>query len=191
MPSPITFSAALVAGGKSMRMGRDKALLMWPGTNEVLWQHQLRTLQELTPEEIFWSGPMRPGVPPDVRVVADAVDNAGPLGGISACLENLRSDLLIVLAIDLPRMTSLFLRLMLARSSSTCGVVVRRGDYYEPLAAIYPKSVADLATEHLARGEYALQALVRAAVKRNLVTIVPLDEKDVPLFRNVNSPGDM
>jgi molybdenum cofactor guanylyltransferase len=172
-------------------MGRDKALLPLPGSDLLLWQRQLRILEELQPEEIFWSGPERPGLPRHVRVVSDGVENAGPLAGISACLNLVQSDLLVALAIDLPRMNALFLKSLLARCSPSCGLVARHGDFFEPLAAIYPKSLLVLAAEHLKQRRYALQDLVREAAQQGLLEVFPLSETDKLLFKNLNSPTDL
>jgi molybdopterin-guanine dinucleotide biosynthesis protein A len=188
MPS---FSAVLLAGGQSTRMGRDKALLPMPGSDFLLWQRQLRILEELQPEEIFWSGPGRPGLPGHVRMISDAVENAGPLAGISACMDLLQSDLLVALAIDLPRMNAAFLKKLLARCSPPCGVVARHGDFFEPLAAIYPKGLQVLAAEHPGQRRYVMQDLIREAVQRGLLKAFPLGERDVPLFKNLNSPADL
>src|SRR5437016_10077580 len=59
----IEFAAALIAGGKSRRMGGDKALLpvSWRGREMPLWKRQLSVLQELKPAQIVLSGPDRPG----------------------------------------------------------------------------------------------------------------------------------
>ena len=172
-------------------MGRDKALLPMPGPDFLLWQGQLRTLEEMRPEEIFWSGLGRPGVPGHVRMISDAVENAGPLAGICACLNLLPSDLLVALAIDLPGMNAAFLKKLLARCSPSCGVVARHGDFFEPLAAIYPKGLHVLAAEHLSQGRYAMQDLIREAVQRGLLQTFSLDERDVPLFKNLNAPADL
>lgn len=172
-------------------MGWDKALLPVPGTDLLLWQHQLGVLEEMRPEEIFWSGPGRPGVPGHVHIVSDAVKNAGPLAGISACLNLLQSDLLLALAIDLPRMNALFLKNLLARCSPSCGAVAQYGDFFEPLAAIYPKGLHVLAGEHLGQGRHAMQDLIREAVQRELLQAFSLDKKDIPLFKNLNSPDDL
>jgi molybdopterin-guanine dinucleotide biosynthesis protein A len=188
MPS---FSAVLLAGGQSTRMGRDKALLPLPGSDLVLWQRQLRILKELHPEEIFWSGPRRPGMPDDLRAIPDAVENAGPLAGISACLHLLQSDLLVTLAIDLPRMTTPFLKGLQEQCSATCGVVAQHGDFFEPLAAIYPKGLQVLAADHLGQGRYAMQDLIREAVQRGFLKPFPLSERDTLLFKNLNSPADL
>ena len=53
-------SAVLLAGGKSTRMGRDKALLEIDG--EPLWWRQLATLRALDPEQLFVAGPAREGL---------------------------------------------------------------------------------------------------------------------------------
>ena len=172
-------------------MGRDKALLRLPDSNLVLWQRQWQLLEDLQPEEIFWSGPPRPEMPEKCRVVADLVENAGPLGGIGACLEVLRTDLLVVLAVDLPGMSAAFLRRLLARCTENSGVVTTRGDFFEPLAAVYPKRLASLAAEHLAQGRYAMQDFIREAVKLDALATIPLEPEEVPLFKNLNRPADL
>jgi molybdopterin-guanine dinucleotide biosynthesis protein A len=186
-----SFSAALLAGGQSTRMGRDKALLPAPGSPLLLWQRQLRLLEELEPDEILWSGPARNGIPGHVRVIADAVADAGPLAGIAACLEAARHDRLVVLAIDLPQMSAAYLQRLVAQSSSERGAVVRHGAYFEPLAAVYPKKIAPLALEHLQQGRRALQDLIHEALGRGWFEAVTLDDADVALFRNVNTPSDL
>ena len=184
-----SFSACLLAGGKSTRMGRDKALLPMPG-GQLLWQRQLRILEELQPREILWSGEPRPGLPAHLRIVRDLIPHAGPLGGISACLDTLKTDLLVVLAIDLPQMTSAFLRSLLAPCAGSRGAVIRHGDYFEPLAAIYPQILASLAREQLRQHRHTMQEFIHTAVDAGHLTIHPLEEHDQPLFHNANSPAD-
>jgi len=60
-------------------MGRDKAFLPWPNSDLLLWQRQWRVLEELLPEEIFWSGALRSELPTNIRVIPDAILSAGPL----------------------------------------------------------------------------------------------------------------
>jgi molybdopterin-guanine dinucleotide biosynthesis protein A len=172
-------------------MGRDKALLPVSGPDFLLWQRQLRVLEELEPAEIYWSGPVRPGLPAHVRLVSDEVENGGPLAGVSACLKLLQSDLLVVLAVDLARMNAPFLKSLLPQCSPACGVVGRRGDFFEPLAAVYPKASCALAADHLRQGRQAMQDFVREAGQRGMLRIVSLGEADIALFKNLNSPDDL
>jgi molybdopterin-guanine dinucleotide biosynthesis protein A len=190
MPSVCLFSAVVIAGGKSKRMGRDKSRLPLD-TGEMLGQRQLRVLNELQPQELFWSGPAREGMPGHVRVVCDLVADAGPLAGVSACLDAMRSELLIVLAVDLPQMTSLYLAGMLARCSADRGAVAKHGDFYEPLAAIYPKAMGEIATRHLRERRFALQDFVSEGIQRKLMRSLELEPNDEFLFKNLNSPEDL
>ena len=172
-------------------MGRDKALLPVPPSGEPLWQRQLDLLAALSPEELFWSGPLRPGVPAAIHQIGDRIADAGPLAGIAACLEASRSDLLVVLAIDLPAMTEAFLRGLLAQSAPGRGVVARHGENFEPLAAVYPRSLASLAAERLDQGEYALQDFIHEGVARGALEVVSLPAEENVLFQNLNTPDDL
>jgi molybdopterin-guanine dinucleotide biosynthesis protein A len=52
--SGLTFSAVLLAGGESRRMGRDKAAVVF--RDEPMWRRQLRVLRDLVPEKVFVRG---------------------------------------------------------------------------------------------------------------------------------------
>jgi molybdopterin-guanine dinucleotide biosynthesis protein A len=186
-----SLSAVLLAGGKSERMGQDKALLHLPGSELLLWQRQLRVLEELEPQEIFWSGPPRCGTPSNVSVVPDAMRSAGPLSGICACLGLVTTELMVVLAVDMPRMDAAYLWSLAQRCTSVRGAVPRRGEDFEPLAAVYPAMLRELATDRLRQGRYAMQDFVHEAVRRELIEAVPVSDADVAKFTNVNSPGDL
>ncbi|MEP6937964.1 MAG: NTP transferase domain-containing protein, partial [Chthoniobacterales bacterium] len=79
------FSAVVLAGGKSLRMGCDKALLPFGGHR--LLEHQLATLRATGATEIFvsareaehysWAG---------MPIVCDEISDAGPLAGLCATL---------------------------------------------------------------------------------------------------------
>jgi molybdopterin-guanine dinucleotide biosynthesis protein A len=185
-----TFSAALLLGGQSQRMGRDKALLPHP-EGGLFWQRQLGVLEALGPEEIFWSGAPRPDMPASVRVLEDAAADAGPLGGLAACLRAMRTDLLVVLAVDLARIEAGFLRRLLDASTPACGAVVRHDSFYEPLAAVYPRALGDLAMMHLAVGHLALQDLLREAERAGMIKAAEASAAEREWLRNFNTPEDV
>ena len=172
-------------------MGRDKALMQDPVDGQVLWRRQLRILEELQPEDIFWSGPTRDGVPTNLQILEDAIPNVGPLAGISACLNILRTDLLVVLAIDLPQMNAAYLKRLLVSCTPRCGMVMKRDIYYEPLAAVYPRVMRTLAEAHLNQGRYALQDLLSEAECAEMIHSVQLIDEERSLFKNVNEPDDL
>jgi molybdenum cofactor guanylyltransferase len=186
------FTAVLLAGGKSTRMGRDKALLpvKWQGTRQPLWKRQLSVLEELQPAEIFLSGVSREDCPKSVAVLSDEVAGAGPLSGILTCLRAASCDRVLVLAVDLGRMTSPYLAELLAASQPECGVVPIRDGRYEPLAAVYPKIAYKIAQHQLEQGARTLQEFISALVESALLRPQKIRPDELRLFENWNSPED-
>jgi molybdopterin-guanine dinucleotide biosynthesis protein A len=190
MPTP-PFSAILLAAGRSTRMGRDKALLE---IDDVpLWRRQRDVLAAAGAAEIFLSA--RPGqewvrgTSGFTAVVHDALSAGGPIVGITAGLERATHPWLAVLAIDLPAMTPAWFTTLLREVENGVGMVGRRGEFFEPLAAIYPAQLRWLAWEALARGDFSLQHLLGAAVKQGLLRVREIEDDEAPLFENWNEPA--
>lgn len=192
------FAAALLLGGKSRRMGTDKAMLDWHG--RPLWQHQLEKLFALHPAQLLLStGPYlnraklfeetlrfsSNEIVPDV--VSDNAVDCGPLGGIVACLERCRFDYLVVLAVDLPRMeTALLKRFVDAAFDSKMGQVATIDQHFEPMAAVYPKSALGFAEEQLSKGNLRLQDLNAALVSQYLMICHDINDAERLHFQNWN-----
>ena len=189
-PEPIAnpnFAAVLLAGGRSTRMGRDKAALVIDG--QPLWQRQLATLRALAPSELFISG-RRDGPYADagVEIIEDATPGLGPLGGIAAALRRAESPRVLVLAIDLPAMTADFLATLLREGDST---MPQSADCFEPLSAVYPKAALPIAEESLREDDRSMQRFVRRLVASDLVRARMLTAAESAFFRNVNAPRDL
>ncbi len=142
------FSAVILAGGKSSRMGRDKAELELAGV--TLLERQIKLVQSVGAAEVFVSGRAdqnvsRFGCP----VLADNFPEAGPLAGIERALQICRHPLLLVLAVDMPQMTTAVLEELKMQSAGRTGIVPRLAGHVEPLVAFYPKTAAALAAELL------------------------------------------
>jgi molybdopterin-guanine dinucleotide biosynthesis protein A len=177
-------SAVLLAGGKSSRMGRDKALLEFGG--RPLWQHQLETLRRLSPAQLLLSGPARNGI----EGVPDEMEDAGPLGGIASALKRTATPLLVVLAVDLPYMTSELLGSLLAKCQADCGIVPCSRGRLEPLAAVYPVLCASLAVAALEQGKFSVQDWVRSAFDRGFLRTREILPNEKRFFLNLNTPED-
>jgi len=183
------FNAALFAGGRSSRMGRDKAFLEIDGA--PLWQRQLQILRELDPSKIFIAGPARPEWDESgLEIVVDAKTDAGPLGGLVAVLRRCKNTRLLALAVDLPNMTSEFLGQLLAICSNNCGVIPKRSERFEPLAAVYSTHCLPLAEKCLSASKYSLQQFARHATKIGLMTTKEIVNTEASLFFNLNTPAD-
>jgi molybdopterin-guanine dinucleotide biosynthesis protein A len=178
-------SAVLLAGGKSSRMGRDKAFIEIDGA--PLWRRQLDVLKELQPEQLLVAGPPRDEWS-DCEIVADEIPDAGPLAGVAAALKKCTAPLLVVLAVDLPRITAEFL---LSLCHHNAGAVPRGPGGFEPLAAAYPANCAALAVQMLRSGDYSMQSFVRAALEQGLLAERKISETEFNFFHNVNTPADL
>lgn len=171
-------------------MGADKATLMIAG--EPLWMRQMETLRKLLPDQLLISARSRPSwTPADIEVVLDKPPSQGPLSGLTAALRHARTTHLLALAIDLPEMTAVHLMELWQLARAEIGVIPRCGNYYEPLAAIYPAAAASMAESALATGRLSLQSLVENLLQRKLACIHPIDGADRRLYLNVNSPDEL
>jgi molybdenum cofactor guanylyltransferase len=186
------FTAVLLAGGKSRRMGRDKAYLQvnWQGVSMPLWERQLAVLQSVAPDEVVISGPPKQGYPASIAVVADKWAGVGPLGGIATCLTQSRSALLLVLAIDLPRITPDFLLKLLARSKAGCGAVPVHHHRFEPLIAVYPEAAVQVALDQLKQEDYVLQHFIEKLLHAGLIIGYDVELGEEHQLQNWNTPED-
>src|SRR5687768_6805118 len=158
--SGLTFSAVLLAGGESRRMGRDKAAVVF--RDEPLWRRQLRVLRDLSPQQVFVSARTESSwLPDDTELLLDEPPSRGPLSGLKRAIEQMETSHLVVLAVDMPFVTREQLHDLCTLATQGCGVVPVIGARAEPLAAVYPKeSTLDFAAA-LASSDFSLQALVR------------------------------
>lgn len=185
----MTLSAVILAGGKSRRMGRDKAFIELE--RRTLLERQVAIAREAGAAEVFISG--RPGVRyPDcgAPVLEDAVAGEGPVSGIIAGLGRAWGTHVLVLAVDLPRMTAEFLRGLAGECGPGTGVVSESSRGIEPLAAIYPREARALAEGFFERGGRAAGDLAREAVAAGLLRKKRLDGAEEAMLENWNEPGD-
>lgn len=187
---PASFSAVVLAAGRSSRMGRDKALLEVDGV--PLWRRQRDLFVSLSAAEIFLSA--RPGqawargAAGFSGLLYDALANAGPLCGVTAALERASHTHVAVLAVDLPRMRAEWFRQLLDGCASGVGMVGRHAEHFEPLAAVYPRELIPLAWAALANGRNALQPLLHEAAGQGLLRVREIGAEEAVWFENWNEP---
>jgi molybdenum cofactor guanylyltransferase len=180
----------LLAGGESRRMGKDKATIVFHG--KPLWKIQIELLRKLKPKEILISA--RSDLswhPADVELIPDTPPSRGPLSGLTAALTSMETDHLLVLAIDMPFMTTEHLRHLCSLTMNGSGVVPLIEGNAEPLAAIYPKEARAVFCEALQGDNFSLQPIVRKLVALNMLLEIPISGPARELYRNINAPQDL
>ena len=183
-------TAFVLAGGKSSRMGRDKALLQFEG--KTLLERALGLARSVTAEVKIVGDPAKYRT--FGLVISDIYAGRGPLGGIHAALADTDTDLNLILATDLPFVATEFLQYLIATARATDALVTvpKLGKFYEPLCAVYRRRFSDLAQEALVNGRNKIDALFSEGIT-HLVS-----EEDIvvagfspTMFRNLNTPGDV
>jgi molybdenum cofactor guanylyltransferase len=183
-------SAVLLAGGKSRRMGQDKAAILFRSV--PLWQIQVDLLRKLQLQELFISAPADPPWrPADIEFVPDDQPSRGPLSGIAAALSRINGGHLLALAIDMPFMTKSYLRGLCEKVERGRGIVPIIENRAEPLAAIYPRIVHGELVDALSGSDFSLQSLVRKLVAAGKLQLIQVSDEEKACFRNLNEPGDL
>lgn len=184
--------AVLLAGGKSSRMGRDKALLPFAGTTLAAWV--IGRIRPAVAAVIVVAPDPRPFAGYGVRVVPDLFPGRGPLGGLHAGLAASRAAAGLAVACDMPLVSpdlARHLRLALEATGAEAAVPLwRRGA--EPLFAVYRRSAVRAAEAELHAGsgrltDFLTRLRVRWVPEAELAAFGNPEE----LFMNVNHPEEL
>lgn len=161
-------AAIILAGGRSRRMGRNKALLDWHGT--PLIAHIVRQLQPHFPEMLISAATQDEYLFLGLPVVLDEAPDRGPLMGLSRALEGSGHPWNFVVACDMPVLPIHHVNALYAQRDETDCVVARmEGGPREPLFAFYHQRLAPVCREHLATGQRSLQGLLDACRCREIL----------------------
>ena len=145
----------ILIGGKSRRMGRDKAFIERPdGTRQIDW---LAQLAKLSGGEVFLSMRDDSAPPLDLPVVIDSEPGGGPLAALSAIHQKRPDETVLVLGCDLFLLDEKTIQHLITKhdSSNEATCFANRIDGRpEPLCAIYESSGISKAADALSRGEH-------------------------------------
>lgn len=176
-------SAIVLAGGLSSRMGRDKALLEIDGV--TLIERIVKRLRTLFTEIIISARSRDDYAFLGLKVVADRVSRQGPLMAIASSLMVSSSDFNFVVSCDIPDFPiELVAALLRAAQDGDGAAPITSEGKYEPLFAVYRKSMGLAAEEALRRGERKVVAMYRDRV------IQSVRMKSGVVLRNINTMAD-
>jgi molybdopterin-guanine dinucleotide biosynthesis protein A len=155
---PTEYAAIVLAGGKSTRLGRDKA--SEPVLGVAMLQWVVRRLEGLVSQLVVVKarGQSLPEVDcaVDLVVVEDEYPESGPLGGLYSGLAAMRHDAAIAVACDMPLLRPALVAELLRLAEDHDVVVPISDDYAQPLCAVYKRSCLEAIRRRLAGGAFKL-----------------------------------
>jgi len=176
---------------KSNGIGRDASAsefdLVAPPRAPTLLEHVVRQLRPHFDEVLIGSNDAQKHGVEGARVVADRVAGQGPFMAVASCLAASRSDLNFVTACDTPELDLEHVQeLLLSAKGRDAVVPVGADGRYEPLHAIYRKSLLPVADRLLAAGR---RRIVEAYPELN-VLFLPVPEGSAGWPKNLNTPEE-
>jgi molybdopterin-guanine dinucleotide biosynthesis protein A len=183
--------AAILAGGRARRFGgRDKSSLDVGGAS--ILDRQLAALRGVAGRILVVSGNPARYQERGLDAVADLVPGAASMGGLYTALSHAATEHVLVVACDLPFLTASFLRrLAAAAEPADAAVVPRSTDGWQPLCAVYARSLAEPARRQIDAGRLKIVDLLASSRVREIgPDAIAEDDPDGLLFFNVNSPAD-
>jgi len=178
----VSTHAIIFAGGKSSRMGEDKALLPFGGY-PTLTEFQYARLGTLF-QKVYISAKDNK-FDFDCTVIKDKYKESSPLVGIISVFETLNVEEVFILSVDAPFVNRDTIEKLLAHNESGLDAIVAQSPSgVQPLCGLYKKSILSLAYEQLEKDNHKLGDLLRLAN-----TLYVKFDEDLP-FTNLNHPKE-
>jgi molybdenum cofactor guanylyltransferase len=134
---PLPVSGIILCGGKSSRMGRQKAFLPYGGTTMI--EHRLNRMQGLFSEVFLVTNQPEDFSHISSNVVKDIVPEKGPLAGILSGLLVSIHEHCFVVPCDMPLLDDTLIRAMVARRKGVDMLLYQHDNVVEPLVGVYSR----------------------------------------------------
>jgi molybdopterin-guanine dinucleotide biosynthesis protein A len=183
-------TSIVLAGGKSLRLGRNKALEEIGGRRLI--ERVIERLARLGNDIIVVTSSRSQLPDLGVKMVTDSYPGKGNLVGIYSGLKQISSQHALVVGCDMPLLNVALLRHLMELSNGFDVVIPRVGDELEPLHAVYSKNCIDPIEATLGEGKLRITDFF-PAVKVRYVESVEIDRFDPRhlSFFNINSEADL
>ncbi len=185
-------SGIILAGGKNLRLGRNKALEIIGG--KTVLERVLTSLSRIVNTIIIVTADGKNQLMPlsGVQFVADVYPGKGPLGGIYSGLSGVTTEFNIAVACDMPFLNTDLLQHMLELAPGSDAVIPRtHQSLFEPLHAVYSMNCLPVIKSHVESGKLSIRAFL-AEVKVRYIEEEECRRYDPELlsFFNMNRQSD-
>lgn len=177
-------TAVILAGGKSQRMGADKAFLDLEGQPFI--ERILHVLEGLTKEVIIIAN-TKQYASLVVPVYPDLMEDCGPVGGIYTAMKRVQTPYLLVLSCDIPLLSVALLEHLIAESIPCDANILTTEERWQPLTAIYNSRTLPIFKKALETQKLKLRSLLPSMDLHQIACPTDL----IPCLNNINTPNDL
>jgi molybdopterin-guanine dinucleotide biosynthesis protein A len=179
-------SGFILAGGKSSRMGTDKAFLK---INETPMLIHVKNLIEPYCNSLAISGYKPEYLSFNITMIPDQHAGCGPISGLYSCLKQSTSDWNLFVSVDTPFINSELLEFLLLNPGDCDCVIPKHTGGIEPSIGLYNRRILPVLDDAIKNGEYKLHELL-SKLKTCYLDCNSLIKKYPRLFLNINKPED-
>ena len=186
----------ILAGGRSTRMGTNKALLALPGNRHITFvEHLTSTLTPLCTETILVVRDANDAANyslAGVRVVTDNLPDYGPLMGLYSGLSAMQAPRALVVAVDMPFIQPALISFLLSQPLTNTLLVPIVNNVPQVLLAVYPRTILPLIDQRIQQERRDPRSLLEvAAVQYIEEAQLRLVDPELRSFVNVNTPEEL
>ena len=178
----MNITGVVMAGGKSSRMGFDKAGILY--NNLTFLQRSIDLLSHFTPD-ILVSSNMH--LSNEYNIIPDEIENIGPLSGLYSCLRKTKYDKVLVVPVDMPLLDKEVIAYLLKNADlSKSATIFQVHGRKHPLVGIYDVSLVSQIHSQIIKKDYKLLNLLQMSSCQ-----VVSGDRFAHKFVNVNSPDEL
>lgn len=183
-------SAAILAGGKSSRMGVNKALLQLGGQKII--ERTVELMRAIFSEVIIITNTPEEYKFLDTPLFEDIYKWKGPLAGIHSALTNSKSEKIFVLSCDVPLMSREMIEYIINYKTDKPIRICESDGNLQPLVGVYSKKILDVLEKFLTendQGDKSVRSFLKIS-EPEIINPQNLAFYKEEIFFNVNSPED-
>jgi len=176
----------ILAGGKSSRMGFDKAFLLVG--NKPLLQNMIDVIEPFC-ESLAISGQNSDYADFQLELVPDVFPESGPISGLYSVLQYSSTDWNLVVGVDLPFLDEELISYLISNIGDYDCVIPKHMNGVEPLVGVYHRRILPVIETQIGNGKLKMTKLL-SEINTCYVDCNHLIEKNPKLFHNINSLED-
>jgi molybdopterin-guanine dinucleotide biosynthesis protein A len=184
-------TGAVLAGGKSLRFGKNKALQRYGDKRLLEWA--IESLRPFCNSVMVIANDIGPYMDMGVTLAMDIIPHQGPLGGIYTALLFSPVEWVLVKATDMPFLVSGMASLLIGSKEGFDAVVPKLNDAYDPLVALYSRRCLPAIARRLAVPDerrvigFYREIRLRTVAEEEWRKVDP----DALSFKNINTTSDL